>query len=990
MISSNLSLSVGQSFAYPGNAGPSQAPFVLRLYTDSVTLPGSSQAQQLPRMVVTNRLGLPAWSATDLGTTSIQTQNSSACSPGAALNAAAGCVLRCGLYQPSPGGTGQDGFCNTIRSPSQRISFMLQASDGNLVLADRERGKTYWASSSGIKNATDHVLYLTANGTKQRSFPMNGGPDNGPYTMVVHDEGGWAEIVNVYGIPTWWTIPECPLRLEANQTCSPARSAGCSSHCGLYQGLSGSQEDGCNYWWSPTRTHALVLRGDGVLGLFRANGSSGGLFLGSPLWAAGTSLSGATNASFVLEPNGTWTLRGAGGTGVPYGVRATSAGTATVGGSLSFPENAGVALGPFSLHVLDTGALELRNGEGGVAWKTVPSTVSPSPKPPSPVTTPRPPSPKPLSPPKATVPGDHNSSSQPQATVPGDHTFSSQPSNRKSTVSISRPIPRASTTTYDAYFIPGVDLYSGELLTSVLVRTANAGPVARLEFSSNMRSSITVGSARPLQVTSEYRVWPLLDPVRPAACLQGDKRLVAAVSRGDGYLNSISFVWGWRLDALTSSAAAATLSSPAAAALAPSAAAATLSSPTAAALTPSAAARTPFNNYGSVAVGAWNDTNLAAGGLNPVTRIRWYAGWWIDCIQFTYGSTPGPWHGCNDADGSGGATQFSVDLYSGELLTSVLVRTANAGPVARLEFSSNMRSSITVGSARPLQVTSEYRVWPLLDPVRPAACLQGDKRLVAAVSRGDGYLNSISFVWGWRLDALTSSAAAATLSSPTAAALAPSAAATPLSGPATAALTSSAAAATLSIPATAALTPSAAAATLSSPTAAALTPSAAATPLSIPATAALTPSVAAATLSIPATAALTPSAAAATLSIPATAALTPSAAAATLSIPATAALTPSAAAATLSIPATAALTPSAAAATLSIPATAALTQSAAAATLSSPTAAALTPSAAAATLSIPATAALTPSAAAATLSIPATAALTPSAAAHSTHSASTE
>ncbi|KAG2497528.1 hypothetical protein HYH03_004676 [Edaphochlamys debaryana] len=325
--------------------------------------------------------------------------------PGGALNASAGCALRCGLYQPAPGGTGQDGFCNTIRSPSQRISFMLQASDGNLVLADRDRGKVYWASGTGIKNATDHVLYLTANGTwvlygsglnvtwveradsvtkpagpwisKQRSFPMNGGPDNGPYRMVVHDEGGWAEIVNVYGIPTWWTIPECPLRREANQSCSPVRIVGCRSHCGLYQGLSGSQEDGCNYWWSPTRTHALVLGGDGVLGLFRANGSSGGLFLGSPLWAAGTSLSGATNASFVLEPNGTWTLRGA-GTGMPYGVRATSEEPATVGGSLSFPENAGLALGPFSLNVLDSGTLELRNGEGGVAWRTVPCPAAPS------------------------------------------------------------------------------------------------------------------------------------------------------------------------------------------------------------------------------------------------------------------------------------------------------------------------------------------------------------------------------------------------------------------------------------------------------------------------------------------------------------------------------------------------------------------------------------------------------------------------------------
>ncbi|KAG2494864.1 hypothetical protein HYH03_007104 [Edaphochlamys debaryana] len=186
-----------------------------------------------------------------------------------------------------------------------------------------------------------------------------------------------------------------PLVIDPTQKCSvsqPPTFSDCKSRkrCGLYQRCytySGMQQGYNAVVIARNRTGWLVLTQSGDLQLYAVRPAymppvpELGWGRVVKAWATNTNLTGASRFAFVLVNDGTWQLYGA-GMGVPFGVRATSAGSffGMEGGSNShtYPQNAGEANAPFKLRVFDFGVHRfgwsyavIENKDRRPAWSTL-------------------------------------------------------------------------------------------------------------------------------------------------------------------------------------------------------------------------------------------------------------------------------------------------------------------------------------------------------------------------------------------------------------------------------------------------------------------------------------------------------------------------------------------------------------------------------------------------------------------------------------------
>ncbi|KAG2490211.1 hypothetical protein HYH03_011338 [Edaphochlamys debaryana] len=144
----------------------------------------------------------------------------------------------------------------------------------------------------------------------------------------------------------------------------------------------------------------------------------------------------------------------------------------------------------------------------------------------------------------------------------------------------------------------------------------------------------------------------------------------------------------------------------------------------------------------------FDDSDLAAGGVNPISRFDWRSGYWINYIQLSYGGKQGDMHGTD----AGGSVFPGVALANGERITSAVRVWTNVAPagVARLEFTTNIRTFV-VGADQPLNDPGAYRSSYLAIPAKPSSCTNdGEARLIAIRGWVNGWLTGISFVWAWQ------------------------------------------------------------------------------------------------------------------------------------------------------------------------------------------------------------------------------------------------
>ncbi|KAG2484167.1 hypothetical protein HYH03_016981 [Edaphochlamys debaryana] len=313
-VARQLPTLIGRSYPLLGDAGDDMAPYSLRVSNGGVA-------------ALYNSLNRPVWIT--------QRRENLSLGPGeeCSLNRTEGCdQQRCALFQNENRlnvARGAETYCNNQYSPLEKFSIRLQT-DGNFLLVNMTSNAAVWASGSFIANASGFVMALNDNGSysvyggnstlswglrysseavpgrgQRIMYPMNGGVINGPFAMVVRDEGGF-EVQNRFGIPSWASVyPAGPLTFTAS--CTALRNESCRLQCGLFQGIAGDADDRCNSLWSPNRAHVLMLRSDGSLALFRSNGTS-------PLlparWATGPRdvTSGTADFYLQVDANGTWSL----------------------------------------------------------------------------------------------------------------------------------------------------------------------------------------------------------------------------------------------------------------------------------------------------------------------------------------------------------------------------------------------------------------------------------------------------------------------------------------------------------------------------------------------------------------------------------------------------------------------------------------------------------------------------------------------------------
>ncbi|KAG2498074.1 hypothetical protein HYH03_003834 [Edaphochlamys debaryana] len=150
--------------------------------------------------------------------------------------------------------------------------------------------------------------------------------------------------------------------------------------------------------------------------------------------------------------------------------------------------------------------------------------------------------------------------------------------------------------------------------------------------------------------------------------------------------------------------------------------------------------------FGGVGDGtSFDDTPLADGGKNPITRIDWRSGFWFAYLQLSYGGVPSEMHGTDQ----GGDVFPGVALGSGELITSLVVYTNIAPPgVARLDVITTERTFF-VGSEQPLNDPDSYDQ-QFVTPDKPDGCSSPNQgHLIAIQGWANNWLAAIAFVWSW-------------------------------------------------------------------------------------------------------------------------------------------------------------------------------------------------------------------------------------------------
>ncbi|KAG2484835.1 hypothetical protein HYH03_016402 [Edaphochlamys debaryana] len=146
-------------------------------------------------------------------------------------------------------------------------------------------------------------------------------------------------------------------------------------------------------------------------------------------------------------------------------------------------------------------------------------------------------------------------------------------------------------------------------------------------------------------------------------------------------------------------------------------------------------------SYGDSSGTPFDDTDLAAGGNNPITRITAYYGLLLDSLQVTYGSTAAPQHG-----GTAGGGPYRYELNTDERISKATVYTSKRfNTVARIEFETSQGRTITIGADGP-----DYKKWRTANPAAPEGCEGRTRQLIAIKGSNVEYLTSIALVWVWR------------------------------------------------------------------------------------------------------------------------------------------------------------------------------------------------------------------------------------------------